>query len=96
MNWEGMITPALVTTALAAVTGGAAKVWQLIQQGRLDCLERCAALTLDLRSTEKERDEARQELKTERLEHWKTALALASLQGKLERERAGSSRPPQR
>ncbi len=84
----------LAGTALAAVTAGIAKVWQLFQQGRADCLERCAALTLDLRSTEAERDAALAELRLERQEHWKTALALASLQGKLDRERAGSSRPP--
>lgn len=34
------------------------------------------------------------ELRSEQKEHWKTAVALASLQGKLERERAASSRPP--
>lgn len=58
----------LAGTALAAVTAGIAKVWQLFQQGRADCLERCAALTLDLRSTEKERDEARAENKALQLE----------------------------
>lgn len=52
MNWEGMITPALATAALGAATGGAAKLWQLIQQGRADCLERCAALTLQLADRE--------------------------------------------
>lgn len=78
----------LAGTALAAVTAGIAKVWQLFQQGRADCLERCAALTMQLRETEAE-------LKAERLDHWKTAMALASLQGKRERERVESSRPPQ-
>jgi uncharacterized protein (DUF3084 family) len=34
----------LAGTALAAVTAGVAKVWQLFQQGRADCLERCAGL----------------------------------------------------
>lgn len=94
MQLESLLTPALVTAALGAATGIAAKLWSLIQQGRADCLERCAAMTLDLRATEQERDAARLELKAEQREHWKTAVALASLQGKLERERAGSSRPP--
>lgn len=85
MTWASDNAPALIAAGVSffgALGAGIAKVWQLFQQGRLDCLER-------LRATEAE-------LKAERLEHWKTALALASLQGKLERERAGSSRPPPR
>lgn len=44
----------LAGTALAAVTAGIAKVWQLFQQGRADCLERCAALTIQLLDKDKE------------------------------------------
>ena len=44
----------LAGTALAAVTAGIAKVWQLFQQGRADCLERCAALTMQLMDKDKE------------------------------------------
>jgi hypothetical protein len=54
MQLESLVTPTLIAAALAAVTGGAAKVWNLIQQGRLDCLERCAALTIQL--AERDRD----------------------------------------
>lgn len=34
------------------------------------------------------------ELKAEKKDHWKTAMALERLSGKYERERADSSRPP--
>ncbi len=96
MNLEALVTPTLVGSVLVAVTGGIAKVWQLFQQGRADCLERCAALIVEKQQAEKERDEARAEAKAEKADHWKTALALASLQGKLERERVASSSPPPR
>lgn len=73
-----LIVP-LATAALAATSAGAAKVWQSIQQGRADCLQRESALA--------------QELREERREHWKTAMALERLLGKYERER-GSGSPP--
>ena len=87
----------LGTAALAAVSAGVAKLYNsLVTQPRLDCADAKAALViekLDLQAQLKAKEE---EIKAERLDHWKTALALASLQGKYERERGDSSRPPPR
>lgn len=89
MNWEGMITPALVTTALAAVTGGVAKVWQLIQQGRLDCLERCAALTL-------EKTDLQAQVKALQLEVRDLLIHSSALRAKNDRLSGKDSSPPSR
>lgn len=75
----------LAGTVLAAVTAGIAKVWQLFQQGRADCLERCAALTLDLRATERERDESRQEVKSLQLEVRDLLISSSALRAKNDR-----------
>jgi hypothetical protein len=52
VKWE-LIIP-LAGTVLAAVIAGIAKVWSLFQQGRLDCLERCAGLTLEIKELKAE------------------------------------------
>lgn len=78
----------VATSALALVGAGVSKVWSAIQQGRLDCLEAKAALTL-------EKLELQAQLKAEQKEHWKTAMALERLLGKYERERGSGSPPPQ-
>ena len=76
----------LGTAALAAVSAGVAKVWGLVQQGRLDCMEAKASLVL-------EKQDLQAQLKAEQREHWKTAMALERLLGKYERE-LGSGSPP--
>lgn len=87
MQLESLVTPTLIAAALAAVTGGAAKVWQLFQQGRLDCLERCATLTLELKET-------REELKRERLDHLSTLKLSVKLQTKYDAACGKGSNPP--
>jgi hypothetical protein len=96
---DATVIAPIATAALAAIGAGARAVWLAVQRGRLDCLERCAALTLELKDQETEakaREAALQaELKAERLEHWKTRMSLERLLGKLEREQGNSSsRPP--
>jgi hypothetical protein len=95
MNIEALLTPALITTALAAATGGVAKVWQLFQQGRADCLERCAGLTVRITELETKllEKEAKLEASNQRL--LQTSMTLERLLGKYERERGHtSSQPP--
>jgi hypothetical protein len=80
----------LATGALAAVSAAVAKLYQsLVTQPRLDCQEAKAALVMDKLQLEAE-------LKAERKEHWKTAMALERLLGKYERERGSGSPPPSR
>lgn len=71
-------TGPLALAALAALTGGVAAVWKALQ---------CPACKAELAATQAE-------LKAERLEHWKTAMALERLLGKYERERGSDSPPP--
>lgn len=83
-----MILP-LAGTALAAVTAGVAKVWQLFQQGRLDCLERCAALTIQL--NERDRD-----IKALQLEVRDLLIHSSALRAKNDRLSGKGSDPPSR
>lgn len=98
VSWASDNAPALIAAGVSffgALGAGIAKVWQLIQQGRLDCLERCAALTSKNQELETRALmlEAKLEASNQRL--LQTSMTLERLLGKYERERGStSSRPP--
>ena len=64
-------------------------MWQLFQQGRLDCLERCAALTVQL--TEKDK-----EIKALQLEVRDLLIHSSALRAKNDRLSGKDSSPPSR